>query len=140
MLRGLLAGVAAASLTAACGNADVAPEAQPATDGANFVQGTFDELPRHPRSAPAGERSQKRDVVAQSFKVNGATPEAVMEFFQRALDGWTMVGEVEKIGVNSFRGHWKRDRLRLTVTATGGPTLSEEGEVASQYSLSLRTQ
>ncbi|MBW3615423.1 MAG: hypothetical protein KY439_08975 [Actinobacteria bacterium] len=63
-----------------------------------------------------------------------------MDFFANELDGWTRVGGVEKIGVNTFRGHWQKDRLRLTVSATSGPTLSGESEPVSQYSLSLRTE
>lgn len=121
---------------AACGNDERVPEAQPTRWDA-FTEGRFDDIPLAPRSRAVSELSEKADVVAQSYEVRNTSPEGVLRFYRDNLDGWTMVGDIEHIGVKTYRGVWRDEGYELTVSATDAPTLSEPGEVRSQYSLSL---
>lgn len=120
--------------------------AQPAPGTDTFEQGLFDEIPHPPRSEPLGTRSEKQDVVSQSFKVRDSLPDEVMAFYTQRLAGeWTTVTEAQQIGAGStWRGVWARDNWELTVTATEAPTVDDTadpeaalGNVFSQYSLSL---
>lgn len=120
--------------------------AQPAPRTDTFEQGLFDELPHPPRSEPLGTRSEKRDVVSQSFRVRDSLPDEVLAFYEQRLAGeWAELEDPQQIGAGpTWRGVWERDNWELTVSATEAPTLNETadpeaalGNVFSQYSLSL---
>lgn len=130
----------AALVLSACGDgdADVQPEAQPSPVIGGFSEGAFDALPRPPTSEAKGEAVEKADVISQSYEVRNRAPERVLEFYKNELRDWTAVGPVEKLGVDTYRGVWRRDNAELTVSSTNAPTLSEPGEARAQYSLSLR--
>lgn len=128
-----------AFLAAACGDDDVR-DTQPSTDDPAFTDGAFDELPRHPRSDEVGSRTEKDGVVAQSFEARNATPQQILEWYTERLEGWSMIGTVEAVGEQAVRGRWTRGDDELTISATSAPTLAENGEAVSQYSLSLDTE
>lgn len=108
--------------------------AQPAPGVAVFRPGGFDDLPRYPNSREAGGRAEKSRVVTQSFFVDGASPQDVMDFYKKKLAGWKAAG-VDDSGTalrEDFTGP-DGDHLRLSTT-----TLSREGANSIQYSLEFR--
>ena len=140
--RGLVVatGILAVVLGGCAREAD--PAAQPAPGVTTFEDGRFDNLPQYPRSEPLGPRTEKRGVVARSYKVPGASPEQVLDFYREALPArWSMVSPVEKLGVGTFRADWVGEDYRLRVTATQeGDVLSQDDAsktVVAQYSLTL---
>lgn len=143
--RSVAAGVCALILltTAACSDDTDPPEAQPAPDVSAFREGGFDEIPRYSRSEPVGTRTSEGDVIAQSFKATGATPQDIMDFYETNLGGeWVLEGEIERLGVGTYRGDWRNGDHRLRVSATPESSLDEEDSadpVIAQYSLTLRT-
>lgn len=132
--------VVAVVLLVGCGGDGEPPEALPSTDDTTFATGRFDDLPRYPRSSPLGERHEEGDVVAQSFKADGATPEMVLRWYAERLDGWTVVESPHRIGVGTFRGRWSDGDHVLVVSSTEAPAVTEQPTGAGptvQYSLSL---
>ena len=132
-----------AVVLAGCGSREADPATQPAPGVATFEDGLFDNLPEYPRSEPLGPRNEKGGVVARSYKVPGALPEQVLDFYRDALQArWSMVSPVEKLGVGTFRADWVGDDYRLRVTATQeGDVLSQDEPsrtVVAQYSLTLQ--
>ena len=131
-----------AVVLAACGSREADPATQPAPGVTTFEDGRFDNLPQYPRSEPQGPRTEKGGVVARSYKVPGASPEQVLDFYRDALqERWSMVSPVEKLGVGTFRADWVGEDYRLRVTATQeGDVLSQDDPsrtVVAQYSLTL---
>ncbi len=131
-----------AVVLAGCGSRDADPATQPAPGVTTFEEGRFDNLPQYPRSEPLGPRTEKRGVVARSYKAPGASPEQVLDFYRDALAArWSMVSPVEKLGVGTFGADWVGEDFRLRVTATReGDVLSQDDAsrtVAAQYSLTL---
>ena len=129
-------------ILAGCGSRDADPAAQPAPGVTTFEQGRFDNLPQYPRSEPFGPRSEKDGVVARSFKVKGATPDQIMNFYRDSLkDRWTMVTGVEKLGVGTLRADWRDGEFRLRVSATRESELDDRDDAGTsavaQYSLTL---
>lgn len=131
---------------AACGDADDEapdPEAQPAPDVSTFAEGSFDDLPRHPRSDPVSARRETEGVVAQSFTVRNTTAEEVLDFYVRTLRELPVRSEAQEIGEDTWRGIWETaDGDVLIVSATQEPQADDEppgapGDNDVQYSLSL---
>ncbi len=125
-----------------CGPRDPDPVAQPAPGVTTFEEGRFDNLPQYPRSEPLGPRHEKDDVVARSFKVRGASPDQILNFYRDALkERWRMVTGVEKLGVGTLRADWVDDEYRLRVSATRENKLDDRGDAgtsaAAQYSITL---
>lgn len=137
MARRLLLPAVALALLAACGGHE-RPQARP-TAGETAFASEFDDLPRHPRSEPLGERTEKDGVTARSFKVTGATPEEVLEWYLGNLRGWQLREQPAAIGQGTYRGRWARGAHFLVVSASEAPTLSSEAgdDAPAQYSLSL---
>ena len=141
--RGLVVAIGLlAVVPAGCASRGADQAAQPAPGVTTFEQGRFDNLPQYPRSEPLGPRTEERGVVARSYKVPGASPEQVLDFYRNALQArWSMVAPVEKLGVGTFRADWVNDDHRLRVTATQeGDVLSQDDAsktVVAQYSLTL---
>lgn len=134
----LAATLAIGLAAAACGGRGApGPEAQPGPDVTTFVEGEFDQLPRYPRSEPAGNRSEKAGTTAQTFRVENATAEQILDFYAGNLNGWEQVEAPHRVGSGSYRGVWQRGDRRLTVSAARAPTAGDEKEVVSQFSLSL---
>ena len=137
--------VIAAAAVGACGGGEErrGTGAQPAPRTDTFEQGLFDEIPRFPRSEPLGPRSEKSDVVAQSFRAEGAAPEQVLDYYRASLEGWDLVTPPRPIGEagSTLRGKWARENWLLTISASPAPTVEGQNEtaltVSSQYSLSL---
>ncbi len=139
---GAILAVVAAVLLGACASEEPDPVAQPAPDVTTFERGLFDDLPRFPRSEPLGPRNEEDGVIARSFKVPGAAPEQVLEFYRHALEeNWTMLAPVERLGVGTFRADWLSDDYRLRVSATRESELDSRQDasntVVAQYSLTL---
>jgi hypothetical protein len=120
--------------------------AQPAPGADTFEQGLFDGLPHPPRSDPLGPRTEKADVVSQSFQVRDSLPVDVLAFYEQHLTGeWGERQDPRQIGAGpTWKGVWVRDTWELTVSATEAPTLNQTTDpeaalnnVFSQYSLSL---
>lgn len=134
----LLALAAVVAVLTGCGD-DRRPATQPTPADTTFQPGSFDDLPRHPRSEPLGERTEKDGVVARSFRTTGATPEGVLEWYRANLAGWQLDEPPTRIGEDTYRGRWARDAHFLVVSATAAPTVSGESgdDVTTQYSLSL---
>lgn len=133
-----------ATVIGACGDGERRAEDQPVPTTDRFGTGIFDEIPRFPRSDPLGPRHQESDVVAQSFRVVGARPEQILDYYEENLVNWELITPPRPPGETSttLRGRWARDRWILTISATTAPTLENENhtDVAdfySQYSLSL---
>ena len=127
---------------AGCGARDPDPVAQPAPGVTTFEEGRFDDLPQYPRSEPLGPRQEKDDVVARSFKVKGASPDQILNFYRDALkDRWRMETGVEKLGVGTLRADWVNDEYRLRVSATRESELDDRDNAATsavaQYSITL---
>lgn len=144
--RGVARAAAAALIVAAlgaCGEDEEQAETQPAPAVTTFEQGRFGDVPLFPRSEPIGPRSEKREVVARSYRARGTTPEGVLEYYRDALDQqrWTMLGPIKQIGVGSYRAEWASGDRRLRVSATRAPGFDSEApseQALVQYSLSLR--
>lgn len=140
----LLAATAFAALIGVgCGSEEEPPAAQPVPGVTTFEPGRFDDLPQYPRSEPLGPRSEEKGVVSRSFKVRGASPEQVLNFYVDALEEpWRLVTEVEKLGAGTFRADWTAEEYRLRVSATREPELDSQDDAsetfATQYSLTLR--
>lgn len=129
-------------VVAGCGSRDPDPVAQPAPGVTTFEEGRFDNLPQYPRSEPLGPRHEKDGVVARSFKVQGASPDQILNFYRDALkERWRMVTGVEKLGVGTLRADWTNDEYRLRVSATRESELDEPDDAATsvvaQYSFTL---
>lgn len=125
----------------ACG-VNASDRTQPAPNVSTFEVGTFDDLPRPPRSDPLGDRSDAGGVVTRSYRVTGTSPRQVLDFYVGELRGrgWAPGQPVEMIGSGTFRGTWTKDGNELTVSSTTAPTLGQDdgsAQVDSQYSLSL---
>ena len=120
-----------------CGDDERAAETQPSRWGGP-TEGPFDDIPLLPRSDALSEVSEKEDVVAQSYAVRNRTPEGVIDFYLENLTGWAMIGEVEQGQTgDTFRAKWRDEGFELIVSATSAPTVEEQGETRTQYSLSL---
>jgi hypothetical protein len=131
----------AVALTA-CGRGDADPAAQPTPNVTTFQEGRFDDLPQYPRSEPLGPRADEQGVVARSYKVTGASPEQVMDFYRDALqERWRMLTGVEKLGVGTFRADWVDDDYLLRVSATRESEVDSRDDASenfvTQYSLTL---
>ena len=137
----VLAAVVLAPVIGACGGNSDPPAAQPTPNATTFEPGRFDNLPMFPRSEPLGPRTEKDGTVARSYLAKGTTPEDVLEFYWRSLDGnWHMLNPIERIGVGTFRADWGSDDYKLRVSATDAPTLELDDaskNVTVQYSLTL---
>lgn len=132
-------------LAAACGGDGDGvgePEAQPAPDDATFGEGDFADVPLPPLAEPAGERSERDGVVAQSFFVRNRTPEEVLSFYADYFEA----EDVEEIDApeadrDAWRGTWLLDDRELLVSAIPAPTAEgdevEQSDVVSQMSLEL---
>lgn len=139
----LLPALLIAMLLGGCGDGGDGGAAQPAPDSTTFVQGRFDDLPQFPRSEPVSPTNEKNGVVVRSFLARGATPEAVLNHYRDVLisRGWRMVGNIEEIGMTTYRADWVNEEHRLRVSATSEPQLAEDApsdQVTTQYSLTLR--
>jgi hypothetical protein len=111
-------------------------DAQPAPEVSGFRQGGFDELPRYRGSEELGVVSEDGDVVTQSFSAEGTSPELVLDFYRKELEGWTSLGR-EDVGDALREDFRDGDGNRLEVSAT---TLSQGGsdlQPTVQYSLVL---
>lgn len=124
----------------ACGS-DASTEAQPRPPGTGFGEGVFDDLPLHPRSDPVASLTEKDDATVRSYRTDGATPREVLDFYEDQLPGgWQLIGAVEEIGPDSYRGTWVRDDQQLEVSATPAPRLDQNDtaeQVVTQYSFTL---
>lgn len=138
--------VSLAVLVTGCGgggNENPATRAQPSPNVTTFEPGVFDEIPRHPRSEPVGERSDENGVITRSFAVRDAEPTTVLQFFEDRLSAdWELVSQPQEIGVDTYRGTWARDNWILTISATRAETVDADSDAAqgtyfSQYSLNL---
>lgn len=130
--------VALTLVLAACGSERVrGPEAQPGPGVTSIVEGQFDKLPHYPRSNPVNERTEEDGVTVQTFQVENANAEQILDFYARSLPGWDQVEAPHQVGVGTYRGVWQRGDRRLTVSAGRAPTLAEGDAVVSQYSLRL---
>lgn len=136
----LVAAAFALVLVVGCGGDADAPEAQPAPAVSVFAEGDFGEIPLHPRSDPAGPRSEKADVTTRSYVARGAAPEQVLRFYEDNLVGWTVVEPVRRDD-DTYRGTWERDGRVLLVSAGPAPTVDtrpgDAGQAAVQYNLQL---
>ena len=111
---------------------------QPDPDVTTFEQGRFDDLPQFPRSDPLGTRSEKGGVVSRSFVAKGATPEQVMQFYERSLQAWRQVEPSHLVGTSAHRAKWARDDWLVEVSASNyASSIDDAMEVRVQYSLVL---
>lgn len=111
---------------------------QPAPDVTTFEQGRFDDLPQFPRSESLGARTEKDGVASRSFVVKGATPEQVMQFYERSLQGWHQLEPSHLVGTSTHRSKWTTDDWLLEVSASGyASSIDDPMEVQVQYSLVL---
>ena len=138
--------VVALAVLAGCGDGDSdgesprTPEAQPAPGVTSFQEGDFEGIPLPSTATPVNERTEEDGVVAQSYEVRNATPEALMAFYADALAEYDVLEEPEEIGVGTRRGRWEYEERRLTVVAQTAETLEDNPgapEVLTQLSLSL---
>ena len=138
----LTAIVLAALLGVGCGAQEDPPVAQPAPGVTTFEPGRFDDLPQYSRSEPLGPRSEEKGVVSRSFKVPGASPEQVLDFYVDALEEpWRLLSGVEKLGAGTFRADWVTEDHLLRVSTTREPELDSTDDASetfvTQYSLTL---
>lgn len=134
--------VAVAVSAAGCGGgAGDGEETQPVPDATVFAEGGFDGLPRYPGAESVSEPAIKDDVTAQSFAVNVARPDRVMDFYAEELEaaGWTAVVAPSQIGADeTYRGVWRRDQQELVVSSTLAQSIDDTDSTrTTQYSLSL---
>lgn len=128
------------------GDPGAEPEAQPGPDISVFAQGAFGEVPVVPDSVTISERTEEEGTVAQSFLVPDRQPSFVMDFYQDALDDWTVVSKPEPVGPDALRASWLFQGRVLTVSASPAPAGEEaiegagEAEILTQYSLELHEE
>lgn len=130
-------------MLSACGEDDGGPSAMPSEHGA-FVTGDFGDIPVHPLAEPAGPKSTKGDVVAQSFVARNVSRADLYDWYEDRLDGWDQVEPPQPLGDApdaATRAQWVRDDRRLIMTVSEAPTLDGESTAGEderlQYSLSL---
>lgn len=140
MAFGALAIVLLVLAPLACSNDTEPGDAQPAPDVSSFAPGGFDDLPRYRGSQEAGPRSEDGDVVSQSFFVEGATPEMVINFYENELQGWENRGvrDVGEALTAEFREPGE-DGRRLEVSATKTESGGLDHTQTLQYSLVLHS-
>jgi hypothetical protein len=125
-----------------CGNGSSPTRgAQPVANG-GFVNGILDQVPHYPSSEPLGGTSETAGTVARTYKVTGATPRDVLQWYRDHLAGWSTVTppEAEPGGATAVRGIWRKADTTLTISADNAPTLKSgeaTGQNVVQYSLSL---
>ena len=115
--------------------------AEPRANG-GFVSGTFEQIPTYPSSEPLGATAETAGTAARSYKVTGATPLDVLQWYRDHLTGWTIVTapQAEQPGATAVRGVWRKGENSLTITADNAPTLKSPeaaGQNVVQYSLSV---
>lgn len=93
LLALVLASLLALAAGACSGDSAESNDAQPAPEVSTFAPGGFDDVPRYRGSQEAGPRSEDGDVVSQSFFVEGADPQMVIDFYRNQLQGWEFSGE-----------------------------------------------
>jgi hypothetical protein len=106
-------------------------------DGNDTASGTFESIPRYPGSEPVGALEGKDGATTQSFQVSSASPQQVMDFYERNLGGWDTVEAPSDLGPSdqaTMRGQWRLGMNVLTVSSSSAPGL---GDNSTQYSLSL---
>ncbi|MDQ4131913.1 MAG: hypothetical protein M3179_01620 [Actinomycetota bacterium] len=130
--------VLVAVVVCACGSRGER-DAQAAPDVSVFREGYFDQIPRYPRTDPLGAAAEKADVVSQSFAARNASPEHILDFYTRALLGWTVVEAPHPVGEGAVRGVWAKDGRHLVVSASRAPTMEADDPETPmvQYNLQL---
>ncbi len=76
----------------------------------------------------------------QTFRVENASPEQIVDFYAGNLPGWDQVEAPHALGAGSYRGAWRTEGRNLTVSAVSAPTMAggdNGADVVSQYSLTL---
>jgi hypothetical protein len=140
-LRLLAVALLVLAVTACGASGDEENEAQPERGG-GFVQGEFDDIPRHPGSDQIQAATETDEVVTASYVVETAQPRTVLRFYDQTLpnEGWTTTEAPVEAGRDVWRGTWRRDGDRLEVSASPAEGL-EDGNFANptQYSLVLHS-
>lgn len=134
----------AALLLAACGGSPDAvgnaTDAQPQAQGSSFESGEFAGLPMPDAAAPYGSLTTRDNATTQTFKIEGLTPEQVLNYFEQHLtnDGWTTIQAPEATGNTDYAGTWADDAgRRLEISAAPAAQEGSPDAVASQFSLVL---
>ncbi len=119
-------------------NGSTVGDAQPAPGVSTFKPGGFDDLPRYRGSRDAGTRSEDGNVVSQSFFVDGADPELIIEFYRSELSGWEFAGEHDEGDALTAEFTEPGDGgRRLEVSATSVDNAPDD--TTAQYSLVLHS-
>ena len=131
--------IALAATSASCRSAH--EDSQPAPRVTTFARGLFDEIPRLPGTSSLGARSEKNEIVTQTFRVEGRDPHQVIEFYDSRLpsNGWLRASPAYR-EPSTNRADFVRDDYRLEVSSAliTNAGSDDADAVASQYSLVLR--
>ncbi len=128
-----------AVLVAACAGCGSSTASNSTTSPAKRASITFHGLPQYAGSTPVGHPNVNGSATTQTFTVVRASPRQVVQFYSRALAGWTVVEKPHALTSGSqsaWRGRFKRGNATLLVSAESTPSPNQE---ATQYSLDLRT-
>ena len=128
--------LAALSL-AACSTDSAGQADEPSAPDGTLVAGEFTGLPKPADAKPLGDPAIHGLTIAQSFQVDGWTPQQVLDFYASHLPrrGWEQSTRAAETGHGDWRGRWARSSELLDVSASvdGG-----HGGTVSQLDLVLR--
>jgi hypothetical protein len=129
----------------ACGSgSDSTGSDRPPGRATSTIATVFKDLPHYPRSHAVSSITTNADgTLAQSFTVNGATPQTILAFFVDTLprQGWIPAGRPVAEGTTDRRGVWKQNRRSLVVSSAPAPSAGSTGQrgdlATAQYSFVL---
>ena len=100
---------------------------------------TFSELPRYKGGTSVSEPTVTGGKTTQTFEVDGASPQKILDFYARELRvSWTLREKPHALtdgSQSAWRGRWANGDATLLVSSEQTPT-NKQG--SAQYSLDLR--
>lgn len=88
-------------------------------------------VPEYPGSSSFGPATVRADMTVHSFKVENATPKAILRWYAAHLEGWTRDRVPTRNPASTdVVGRWKRTSRHLQVSAATAPAAG-----ATQYTL-----
>ena len=121
---------------AACGSSGGHPTTKPGRTAGSVV---FSELLGYPGAKSVAAPTVNGGATTQTFEVNGASPQKILNFYMRELgEPWTIREKPHALtggSQSAWRGRWTNGGSTLLVSSEQTPTY-KQGSV--QYSLDLR--
>lgn len=128
--------VVLAVAAAACGSSGGQPTTKSGRTAGSVV---FSELPRYQGATSVAAPTVTGSVTTQTFEVDGASPQKILQFYSRDLgERWIMREKPHALtggSQSAWRGRWTNGDATLLVSSERTPTDNQGG---AQFSLDLR--